>query len=113
MEKDEKTPERKRLEKNSSDREVLHRYFPNLYKARENALVYFLDGEEKHKVAKEALAPLAWAISLHMTALYETENSPVYLRKAEKIIDMLLEDETETDFIKSIREKFRKQIASL
>lgn len=48
-----------------------------------------------------------------MTALYETENSPVYLRKAEKIIDMLLEDETETDFIKSIREKIRKQIASL
>ena len=44
-----------------------------------------------------------------MTALYETENSPVYLRKAEKIIDMLLEDETETDFIKSIREKIRKQ----
>lgn len=43
--------------------------------------------------------------------LYETENSPVYLRKAEKIIDMLLEDET--DFIKSIREKIRKQIASL
>ena len=28
--------------------------------------------------------------SLHMTALYETENSPVYLRKAEKIIDMLI-----------------------
>lgn len=55
------------------------------------------------------LAPLAWAISLHMTALYETEDSPVYLTKAEKILDMLLEDETETDFIKSIREKIRKQ----
>ncbi len=86
---------------------------PNLYKARENALVYFLDGEEKHKVAKEALVPLAWANSLHMTALYETEDSPVYLTKAEKIIDILLEDETETDFIKSIREKIRKQISSL
>ena len=33
---------------------------PNLYKARENALVYFLHGEEKHRVAKEALTPLAW-----------------------------------------------------
>ena len=44
LEKDEETPDRKRLEKISSDREVLHRYFPNLYKARENALVYFLDG---------------------------------------------------------------------
>lgn len=103
MEKDEETPDRKRLEKITSDREVLHRYFPNLYKARENALVYFLDGEEKHKVAKELLVPLSWAISPHMTALYETENSPVYLRKSEKIIDKLLEDETETDFIKSIR----------
>ena len=48
-----------------------------------------------------------------MTKLYETENLPVYLRKVEKIIDMLLEDETETDFIKSIYEKIRKQIASL
>lgn len=113
MEKDEKTPDRKQLEKISSDREVFHSYFSNLYKAHENALVYFLDGEEKNKVAKESLAPLAWAISLHMTTLYETENLPVYLRKVEKIIDMLLEDETETDFIKSIYEKIRKQIASL
>ena len=70
-------------------------------------LLYIFLTEEKHKVAKEALVPPAWAISLHMTALYETENSSIYPRKAEKIIDMLLEDETETDFIKSIREKIR------
>ena len=28
---------------------------PNLYKARENALVYFLQGEEKRSVARSAL----------------------------------------------------------
>lgn len=49
---------------------------PNLYKTRENALVYLLQGEEKHRVAEEALTPLAWTIALHMTALYETEKAP-------------------------------------
>lgn len=84
---------------------------PNLYKARENALVYLLRGEEKHKVAKEALAPLAWAISHHMIALYETENSPTYLTKAEKILDILFADETESDFIQSIRKQIYKHIS--
>lgn len=83
---------------------------PNLYKARENALVYFLHGNEKHEIAKEALTPLAWVISHHMTALYETENSPAYLTKAEKILDILFADEKENDFIKSIREQIRKRI---
>ncbi len=41
---------------------------PNLYKARENALVYFLEGEEKRKVAKDALVPLSWAVRHHLTA---------------------------------------------
>lgn len=82
---------------------------PNLYKARENALVYFLRGAEKHKAAKEALNPIAWIISHHMTALYETENSPKYLNKAEKILDILFEDETENDFINSIREQICKR----
>jgi len=62
---------------------------PNLYKARENALVYFLEGEEKHQVAREALVPLAWAIKHHLTALSETENDPSYLDKAEKILEIL------------------------
>ena len=31
---------------------------PNLYKARENALVFFLEGEERHETAKAALEPL-------------------------------------------------------
>lgn len=84
---------------------------PNLYKARENALVYFLTGEEKRKVAKEALVPLAWVISHHLTALYETEHSSAYLTKAEKILDILFEGETENDFVKSIRERISKQVS--
>ncbi len=62
---------------------------PNLYKARENALVYFLEGEERRRVAKEALVPLAWAVSLHLTALSETENDPTYLDKAKEIGEIL------------------------
>lgn len=43
---------------------------PNLYKARENALVSLLpDGEEKTQTAAAALEPLKWAINLHLTAL--------------------------------------------
>lgn len=78
---------------------------PNLYKARENALVYFLNGEEKRKIAKEALTPLAWAISHHLTALYETENNPEYLNKASQIIDILFPECERDDFIKSIKKR--------
>ena len=84
---------------------------PNLYKARENALVYFLRGEERHQVAREALTPIAWIIAHHMTALYETENDPNYLAKAEKILDILFADETEDDFIKSIRDRVHKRVS--
>ena len=65
---------------------------PNLYKGRENALVYMLEGEEKRKVAREALVPLAWAVRHHLTALAETENNPRYLEKAQMIEDLLLEE---------------------
>jgi len=78
---------------------------PNLYKARENALIYFLDGEEKHKVAKDALIPLAWVISRHMTALCETENDPEYRKKAIQILDILFGPDPENEFVKSIRDK--------
>ena len=87
------------------------RKLPNLYKARENALVCFLQGEEKYKVAREALTPIAWVIAHHMTALYETENDPTYLTKAEKILDILFASETENNFIKSIREQIRKRVS--
>lgn len=86
------------------------RKLPNLYKARENALVYFLTGEEKHQVAKESLVPIAWIIVHHMTALCETENDQSYLTKAEKILDMLFADEAESNTVKSIREQIQKQI---
>lgn len=61
---------------------------PNLYKGRENALVYMLEGEEKRKVAREALVPLAWAVRHHLTALAETENRSEYLSMAQQIEDI-------------------------
>ena len=62
---------------------------PNLYKGRENALVYMLEGEEKRKVAREALIPLAWSVRHHLTALAETENRSEYLSMAQQIEDIL------------------------
>lgn len=73
---------------------------PNLYKSRENALVYFLEGNEKRDIAKEALMPLAWGIARHLTALSETENNPDYKKKALQIINILFEDENKDDFIR-------------
>ena len=78
---------------------------PNLYKARENALLYFLKGEEKSRVAREALIPIAWIIVHHLSALCETENNPAYLSKASQILDILFDNETEDTFLKSLREK--------
>ena len=66
---------------------------PNFYKSRENALVCLLSGEDKRKIAKASLEPLAWSITHQLTALYETENDKNYLEKAEKIRNMLLENE--------------------
>lgn len=64
---------------------------PNLYKARENALVYFLEGEEKRQVAKAALIPLSWALEHHLKALAETEQDKRCLEKIEKINEILFE----------------------
>lgn len=66
---------------------------PNLYKSRENALVYFLSGDEKRDIARSAIQPLVWAVKHHLTALAETENSSEYLDKAEQIAKLLLECE--------------------
>ena len=76
---------------------------PNLYKARENALVYFLRGEERKAAAREALMPLAWAISLHLKVLYEEENDPAYLSKAAQVIDILFDGEEQREFSDSLR----------
>lgn len=70
------------------------RKLPNLYKAQENALVYFLEGEEKRQVAKSALMPLSWAIKHHLTALSETEHDPSYLDKAAQIQAILSDIDT-------------------
>ena len=75
---------------------------PNLYKGRENALVYFLEGDEKHDVAKEALSPIAWIVAHHMSALAETENNPEYRKRAAEIINLLFDDKEKDDFIRKI-----------
>ena len=81
---------------------------PNLYKARENALVYLLEGEEKRAVAKEALTPLAWAAVHHLSALAETENNNAYLKKALQMIDILFDEKD--DFISRMYENIKKSI---
>ena len=63
---------------------------PNLYKARENALVFFLEGEERHETAKAALEPLAWSAELHLSILAEALGKPAYLEKAQEIRRLLL-----------------------
>lgn len=83
------------------------RKLPNLYKARENALVYFLKGDEKHEAAKEALVPLAWSIVHHLSALAETEGDTVYLKKATQILDILFDGE-EDDFIRALRKNLKQ-----
>ena len=83
------------------------RKLPNLYKSQENALVYFLEGEEKHNVAKEALKPLAWGIAHHLTALCETENNPEYKNKALRIINILFDEKDKDDFIRRICEALK------
>ena len=63
---------------------------PNAYKSRENALVRILkDPNEKNSVARSALEPLMWSVSLHLKALAETENNPVYNEKISMIRSIL------------------------
>ena len=78
---------------------------PNLYKARENALVYFLEGEEKRQVAKEAITPLAWAIVHHLSALAETKDDPRYQQRALSILKILWKCDRENEFIKKTLEE--------
>ncbi|MBQ4089857.1 MAG: helix-turn-helix transcriptional regulator [Clostridia bacterium] len=66
------------------------RKLPNLYKARENALVFFLKGEERRNISRSVLTPLMWALSVHLKALAEEEKAPEYLDILKKIIEMVL-----------------------
>ena len=54
------------------------RQLPNLFKARENALIYFLEGEERRKVAREALTVLAALVEMHTAILAETEEETLH-----------------------------------
>ena len=63
----------------------------------------FLEGDEKHAVAKEALTPLAWVTVHILNALRDTENNPVYTEKASRILDILFEGEEQSEFVKNIR----------
>lgn len=63
---------------------------PNLYKARENALVRILpDGEEKKAAAEAAIKPLLWALELHLTELARLNKDETYLEKWRNISNLL------------------------
>ena len=64
---------------------------PNLYKARENALVHFLEGKERAEISRAALQPLSWAIGLHLNVLAEEEGDEKWKAKARAIQAMLNE----------------------
>ena len=83
---------------------------PNLYKSRENALVYFLDAEEKQAISAEALKPIAWVVAHHLSVLGETRNDPGYFKKAMQIIDILFDENSKDDFIKKISESLKNNI---
>ena len=77
---------------------------PNLYKARENALVYFLEGEEKRMVAKESLKPIAWIVAHQLSALSKAENDTRYFEKAKQIINILFAEDEKDFYIRKIYE---------
>lgn len=85
---------------------------PNLYKARENALIYFLEGKAKHDVAKEALIPLAQSLIKHLSVLAQTEDNPVYYEKAEQILNILFGGGEEDERAASLRESLKKRKAA-
>ena len=66
---------------------------PNLYKARENALVYFLKGTERRENSVGALAPLMWSLKVQLKALAEEDGRPDYGETFDKILDMVMEIE--------------------
>lgn len=64
---------------------------PNLYKSRENAMVLLHKGKEKRTHAQSALAPLAYCIELHLSALAETDKAGCWGQKLEQIRKILAE----------------------
>ena len=68
------------------------RKLSNLYKARENALSYFLEGEERLKNSYEAIYNMAWVMVRHLNVLAEEEKNPLHRKRAREILDILFED---------------------
>ena len=65
---------------------------PNLYKARENALVRLLqDNNEKRTIAQSALEPLMWSMELHLKTLFEVTNDAAYLKRLDEIKKIVAE----------------------
>lgn len=64
----------------------------NLYKARENALSFFLEGEERLKNSRDAIYNIAWVIVHHMNVLSEEEKNPLYRKSAREILDILFDE---------------------
>lgn len=69
------------------------RKLPNLYKAKENALVHFLHGSERKQVAQTALIPLQWAIRLHLETLADETKNDIYRAYSSQICQLLSEVE--------------------
>ena len=67
---------------------------PNLYKTRESALVSLAEGEERHTAALTALAPMAYLIRHHLTALAETEQNDRWKEKIQQILSILFDEIT-------------------
>lgn len=62
---------------------------PNLYKAKENALVSLKGIPDKIHIATAALEPLRWAIQLHLNTLANETHDTTYSKQAEVICSML------------------------
>ncbi len=70
--------------------------FPDLSNARENILMSLLEGEEKYKNSKEALAKISVLVLSHYLAISEVEDESVCLKKAAliaKVISAAYDDE--------------------
>lgn len=82
----------------------LARQLPNLYKTRENALVYFTAGEDRQRLAEQALPALAWSLGTHLHALWETTGDATYLHRAQSLIALLFGNELPPP-VQSVQEK--------
>lgn len=65
---------------------------PNLFKARENALVSLTDGAEKREIARSSLAPISYILTHHLSAMAEPGQEHVYKEKLRQIQAILFDD---------------------